>query len=59
MDAARGTGEVSQNISGVNAAAREIGLAANRIVDCATDLSRNGEDLRTQVDAFLQEVRAV
>ncbi len=57
-DAARGTGEVSQNISGVNAAARETGLAASRVVESAADLSRNGEDLKTQVDAFLREVRA-
>jgi methyl-accepting chemotaxis protein len=57
-DAARGTGEVSENISGVNDAARETGLAATRVVESAADLSRNGEDLRTQVDAFLREVRA-
>ncbi|MDB5620779.1 methyl-accepting chemotaxis protein [Tardiphaga sp.] len=57
-DAARGTGEVSDNIAGVNDAARETGLAASRVVDSAADLSRNGEDLKTQVDAFLREVRA-
>ncbi|QDM15742.1 HAMP domain-containing protein [Tardiphaga sp. vice304] len=57
-DAARGTGEVSQNIAGVNDAARETGLAASRVVESAADLSRNGEDLKTQVDAFLREVRA-
>ena len=57
-DAARGTGEVSENIAGVNDAARETGLAAGRVVESAADLSRNGEDLRTQVDAFLREVRA-
>jgi methyl-accepting chemotaxis protein len=57
-EAARGTGEVSQNIAGVNDAARETGLAASRVVESAADLSHNGEDLRTQVDAFLREVRA-
>ncbi|KAA0071542.1 methyl-accepting chemotaxis protein [Tardiphaga sp. P9-11] len=57
-EAARGTGEVSQNIAGVNDAARETGLAASRVVESAGDLSRNGEDLRTQVDVFLREVRA-
>jgi methyl-accepting chemotaxis protein len=57
-EAARGTGEVSQNIAGVNDAARETGLAASRVVESAADLSRNGEDLRTQVDVFLREVRA-
>ncbi|CAN5530302.1 methyl-accepting chemotaxis protein [soil metagenome] len=57
-DAARGTGEVSENIAGVNAAARETGAAASRVVESAANLSRNGEDLKTQVDAFLREVRA-
>ncbi|WP_299719973.1 methyl-accepting chemotaxis protein [Tardiphaga sp.] len=57
-DAARGTGEVSENIAGVNDASRETGLAATRVVESAADLSRNGEDLKTQVDAFLREVRA-
>jgi methyl-accepting chemotaxis protein len=57
-EAARGTGVVSHNIAGVNAAARETGFAASRVVESASDLSRNGEDLRTQVDAFLREVRS-
>ncbi|MET0221814.1 MAG: methyl-accepting chemotaxis protein [Tardiphaga sp.] len=57
-EAARGTGEVSQNIGGVNDAARETGIAAARVVDSAADLSRNGDDLKTQVEVFLREVRA-
>jgi methyl-accepting chemotaxis protein len=57
-DAARGTGEVSENSAGVNDAARETGLAARRVVDSAAELSHNGEDLKTQVDAFLRDVRA-
>jgi methyl-accepting chemotaxis protein len=57
-EAARGTGEVSQNIAGVNDAARETGIAASQVVESAGELSRNGEDLKTQVDAFLREVRA-
>ena len=57
-DAARGTGEVSENIVGVNEAARETGAAASRVVESAADLSQSGKDLKTQVDAFLQEVRA-
>jgi methyl-accepting chemotaxis protein len=57
-EAARGTGEVSENIAGVNDAARETGVAATRVVDSAADLSRHGETLKTQVNAFLREVRA-
>ncbi|WP_338696663.1 methyl-accepting chemotaxis protein [Bradyrhizobium sp. 26S5] len=55
--AARGTSIVSQNIAGVSSAARETGLSASRVVEAAEDLSQSGEDLRTQVDAFLREVR--
>jgi methyl-accepting chemotaxis protein len=57
-EAARGTGEVSENIAGVNEAARQTGVAATHVVESAAELSRNGETLKTQVDAFLREVRA-
>jgi len=57
-EAARSTGEVSQNIGGVTEAARQTGEAAARVVDSSAELSRNGDLLRTQVEAFLREVRA-
>jgi methyl-accepting chemotaxis protein len=57
-EAARGTSEVSENIVGVDQAARETGIAATRVVESAADLARNGDDLKTQVDTFLREVRA-
>lgn len=57
-EAARGTGEVSANIVGVRDAARETGLAADQVVASASELSRSGETLRQQVQAFLHEVRA-
>jgi methyl-accepting chemotaxis protein len=57
-EAARGTGEVSQNIVGVRDAARETGVAADQVVASAAALSENGETLKAQVDAFLREVRA-
>ena len=57
-ESARGTGQVSEHISGVNDAARDTGAAASRVVDSAAELSRNGETLKTQVEAFLRDVRA-
>jgi methyl-accepting chemotaxis protein len=57
-EAARGTGAVSENIAGVNDAARETGVAATRVVDSAAELSQSGEMLKSQVAAFLREVRA-
>ncbi|MFZ5738663.1 MAG: methyl-accepting chemotaxis protein [Pseudomonadota bacterium] len=57
-EAARSTTEVSGNITGVNEAARETGVAATQVVDSASELSRSGEALKTQVETFLREVRA-
>jgi len=57
-EAARSTSEVSSNIGGVHDAARETGVAAGQVVESASELSRTGETLKTQVEAFLREVRA-
>ncbi|MBX9710695.1 MAG: HAMP domain-containing protein [Xanthobacteraceae bacterium] len=57
-EAARGTGEVSENINGVRNAARETGAAADQVVASAAALSEGGETLKMQVEAFLREVRA-
>ncbi|ABD89015.1 methyl-accepting chemotaxis protein [Rhodopseudomonas palustris] len=57
-EAARGSSEVSDNIEGVRRAAEQTGVAAARVVDSSAELSRNGDQLRTQVDVFLREVRA-
>ena len=56
--AAEGTSDVSNNIAGVRDAARETGVTAGRVVDAAAALSINGETLKQQVQAFLNEVRA-
>ncbi len=58
MHAAQGTQEVSDNIGGVNLAAQQTGSAATQVLASAGELSRNGEVLKAQVAAFLQEVRA-
>lgn len=57
-EAARSTGEVSINIQGVDKAARGTGAAAARVVESATELSHNGETLKSEVDLFLRDVRA-
>jgi len=56
--AAQGTSEVSSNISGVTRAATETGTAATQVLSAATELSRQSEQLRTEVDKFLVTVRA-
>ncbi len=56
--AATGTQEVSSNIAGVSQAATETGAAAAQIRDSSTNLSRQSENLRVEVDKFLETVRA-
>jgi methyl-accepting chemotaxis protein len=57
-EAAKGTQEVSSNIGGVSEAASQTGAAAAQVLASAGELSKNGELLKQQVDAFLREVRA-
>ncbi len=57
IQAAQGTLEVSGNIAGVDQAARQTGEAAEQVLVSAAELSRNGEALKTRVEAFLSEVR--
>jgi methyl-accepting chemotaxis protein len=57
-EAAKGTTEVTANISGVSDAAQQAGAAANRMLASASDLNHHSEALKSQVEAFLREVRA-
>ncbi|MGA3400762.1 MAG: methyl-accepting chemotaxis protein [Acetobacteraceae bacterium] len=58
VQAAQGTQEVSGSIAGVSEAAQQTGAAAVQVLASAGALSQNGEALKAQVAAFLQEVRA-
>ncbi|MEO5374217.1 MAG: methyl-accepting chemotaxis protein [Alphaproteobacteria bacterium] len=55
--AAAGTQDVSSNISGVTAAAEEAGESAKQVLTAASDLSRQSEALRSQVDGFIARIR--
>ncbi|MGA3002260.1 MAG: methyl-accepting chemotaxis protein [Acetobacteraceae bacterium] len=55
--AAEATQEVTGNIGGVSRAAGETGLAANRVLTAARELSGNGTLLERQLEEFLREVR--
>ena len=57
QQAAQGTTEVSSNISNVTAAAAQAGSAASQVLASAETLSKNGGLLKSQVEAFLREVR--
>ena len=55
--AAKGTERVTGGIASVSEAANDTGAAANQVLSAAQQLSSNGERLKLQVSAFLQEVR--
>jgi len=53
------TREVSSNIVGVSRAAGETGQASHNVLDVARELAGQAAGLQTQVDDFLQSVRAM
>ncbi len=58
QQAAAGTSEVSSNIAGVTQAAGETGAASTQVLGAASELSKQSEVLRTEVDRFIGRVRA-
>ncbi len=57
-EAARGTQEVTENILIVSQSASETGTAATQVTSTAGELRSKSEQLRTQVERFLADVRA-
>jgi len=58
QQAAAGTQEVSKNIVSVTQASGEVGSAATQMNGAASELARQAETLSTEVDRFIQQVRA-
>ncbi len=56
--AAQGTTEVTQNITGVNRAAENSSASASQVLSSATELARQSEKLRSEMNSFLATVRA-
>jgi methyl-accepting chemotaxis protein len=56
--AAGGTSEVSSNIVGVSTASAEAGSAASEVLSASGALNREAEILRSEIDAFLSNIRA-
>jgi methyl-accepting chemotaxis protein len=59
QQAARGTQDVNENIENVSRAAGETGTAAGQVLGASKDMARQAEELRSEVERFLAEVRAV
>ncbi len=55
---AQATKEVTTNIGGVSAAANETGSAASHVLSAASNLSKQAEQLTSEVNTFLAGVRA-
>ena len=55
---AQSTNAVASNIAGVNEAAQETGTAAAQVLTAADDLSRQSDTLRSNVNGFLNKIRA-
>ena len=55
---AQATQEVTTNIGGVSAAANETGAAADHVLSAASNLSKQAEQLSSEVTTFLAGVRA-
>jgi methyl-accepting chemotaxis protein len=58
QQAAAGTQEVSKNIVSVTQASGEVGSAATQMNGAASELARQAETLSSEVDRFIQKVRA-
>ncbi|MCP3474812.1 methyl-accepting chemotaxis protein [Bradyrhizobium sp. CCGUVB1N3] len=58
QQASQGTTEVSRHISGVSQAAGETGAAAGEVLDSAKMLGRLSDDLKREVDRFVEDLRA-
>jgi methyl-accepting chemotaxis protein len=56
--AAGGTSEVSSNIVGVSTASAEAGSAASEVLSASSALRREADVLRSEIDAFLTNIRA-
>jgi methyl-accepting chemotaxis protein len=56
--AAVGTSDVSSNIVGVSEASSEAGAAATQVLGAAGELRREADTLRSEIDAFLLDIRA-
>ena len=57
--ASAGTEDVTKNIADVSTAANDTGEESRRVLTAAQQLSAQSTELRTEVDGFLQEMRAI
>ncbi len=58
QQAALGTSEITSNVTGVQQAAGDTGAAAHQVLEASSELSRQSETMRGQVESFLSNIKA-
>ena len=58
QEASSGTAEVTNNIGGVTQASQQTSAGSTQVLGAASELAKNGEKLRQEVETFLATVRA-
>ncbi|MEM7168521.1 MAG: methyl-accepting chemotaxis protein, partial [Pseudomonadota bacterium] len=58
QEAAKGTQEVSSNITGVTQAAGDSGAAANQVLASSSGLSAQAQALRDEMGRLIREIRS-
>jgi methyl-accepting chemotaxis protein len=58
QQAALGTGEISANVVGVQQAAGDTGASAHQVLQASSELSRQSETMRGEVETFLSNIKA-
>jgi methyl-accepting chemotaxis protein len=59
QQASSGTAEVTTNIIGVTQASQQTSAGSSQVLSAASELARNGERLRNEVEDFLKTVRSL
>ncbi len=58
QEASSGTAEVTNNIAGVTQASQQTSAGSTQVLGAASELAKNGERLKQEVETFLATVRA-
>jgi methyl-accepting chemotaxis protein len=58
QEASTGTSEVTNNIAGVTQASQQTSAGSTQVLGAASELAKNGEKLKLEVETFLATVRA-
>jgi methyl-accepting chemotaxis protein len=59
QETAKGTQQVTENIVAVSQAARDTGASSSQVLSSSQELARQTEDLRSKIDLFTEQVRAI